>query len=315
VCVAPDGTAVYALRSAVAAAPAAVRLDPTAADQVPTPLPGPVEPLPLPGRVEEVHATAQDGTDLRAWLCTPHDAGPSGPAPLLLWVHGGPLSSWSGWSWRWNPWVLVARGYAVLLPDPALSTGYGEAFIERGWGAWGGAPFTDLMALTDAAEARPDVDGTRTAAMGGSFGGYMANWIASHTDRFDAVVTHAGLWALDQFGPTTDSYHYWRRELSPAMAQANSPHLHVDAIRTPLLVIHGDRDYRVPVGDAIRLWAELAERHLDDAGDMPHRFLLFPDEGHWVLKPQHAVVWYEAVLAFLEWHLLGAEWQVPDALR
>ena len=106
------------------------------------------------------------------------------PAPLLLWIHGGPLHSWNSWTWRWNPWLMAARGYAVLLPDPALSTGYGQRMIDRGWASWGKAPYTDLMRLTDAAEARDEIDATRTAAMGGSFGGYMANWIAGHTDRF-----------------------------------------------------------------------------------------------------------------------------------
>ena len=136
------------------------------------------------------------------------------PAPLVLWIHGGPLGSWNTWHWRWNPWLLTARGYAVLMPDPALSTGYGQDFIQRGWGAWGSAPYTDLMAATDAALAHPGVDETRAAAMGGSFGGYMANWIAGQTDRFDAIVTHASLWALDQFGPTTDGAYWWAREMT-----------------------------------------------------------------------------------------------------
>ena len=122
-----------------------------------------------------------------------------------MWIHGGPLGSWNAWTWRWNPWLLVAKGYAVLLPDPALSTGYGQSYIQRGWGGWGRAPYTDLMEITDAAVDRPDIDATRTAAMGGSFGGYMANWVAGQTDRFNAIVTHASLWALDQFGPTTDA--------------------------------------------------------------------------------------------------------------
>ncbi len=313
VCASPDGTALYAVRSAIDSAPAVVRLAADRTDQHPTALRGPTPPPPVPGTVTEVEATAEDGTPLRAWLALPADADTT-PAPLFLWVHGGPLYSWNAWSWRWNPWLMVARGYAVLLPDPALSTGYGPAFVERGWGAWGGPPYTDLMTLTDAAEARDDVDASRTACMGGSFGGYMANWIAGHTDRFDAIVTHASLWALDQFGPTTDAYHYWRRELTPEMAAANSPHLHVDAITTPMLVIHGDKDYRVPVGDALRLWAELAERHQGADGVMPHRFLLFPDENHWVLKPQHARLWYQTVLAFTAWHVLGEGWEPPELL-
>ena len=153
--------------------------------------------------------------------------------PVVVWIHGGPLNSWNSWHWRWNPWLLVERVYAVLLPDPALSTGYGQAFVERGRGRWGDEPFTDLMAATDAAEARDDIDETRTAAMGGSFGGYMANWVAGHTDRFRAIVTHASLWMLDGFGRTTDYPAYWRREMTSEAAARNSPHRHVGAIRTP----------------------------------------------------------------------------------
>ncbi len=209
----------------------------------------------------------------------------------------------------------MAQGYAVLLPDPALSTGYGLDFISRGWGNWGAAPYTDLMSATDAAVARDDIDETRTAAMGGSFGGYMANWVAGHTDRFKAIVTHASLWALDQFGPTTDAPWYWAREMTPEMQQANSPHLHVDAITTPMLVIHGDKDYRVPIGEALRLWSELAERAESEDGEMPHKFLYFPTENHWILTPQHAKVWYQTVLAFVDHHVLGKDWQTPDLLQ
>src|SRR5699024_6979662 len=158
------------------------------------------------------------------------------------WIHGGPLGSWNAWTWRWNPWLLTGEGYAVLLPDPALSTGDGQDFIQRGWGSWGQAPSEDLMASTDHVVARGDIDATRAAAMGGSFGGYMANWVAGHTDRFRAIVTHASLWALDHFGPTTDAAFFWQREMTREMGEANSPHLSVDQIVTPVLVIHGDKD-------------------------------------------------------------------------
>ncbi len=315
VCVDTAGQHVYAMRSAIDAPPAPVRIAPTGADQQPTMLLGPAPELTLPGSMTDISTTAADGTSLRAWLVLPDGASEASPAPLLLWVHGGPLASWNSWSWRWNPWLMVAAGYAVLMPDPALSTGYGQAFIARGWGAWGAAPYTDLMAITDAAEQRADVDGTNTAVMGGSFGGYMANWIATHTDRFKGIVTHASLWALEQFGPTTDGYHYWRREMTEEMMAANSPHLFVEHINTPMLVIHGDRDYRVPIGEALRLWAELSELHGADDGTMPHKFLYFPDENHWVLTPQHAKIWYSTVLAFLDTTVKGIEWTVPDALR
>jgi dipeptidyl aminopeptidase/acylaminoacyl peptidase len=302
--------AIYALRAAVDAAPAVVRLDLETPGE-PELLDGPVDELALPGGLTEVTASAEDGTALRAWLVLPEG---DGPHPLVLWVHGGPLNSWNSWSWRWNPWLLAARGYAVLLPDPALSTGYGLDMVRRGWGSWGDAPYDDLLRLTDAALERPDLDPDRTAVMGGSFGGYMANWIAGHTDRFRCVVTHASLWNLEQFGPTTDASYYWRREMTPDMARANDPSAHVGAIRSPMLVIHGDKDYRVPIGEALRLWAELQER-VEDPATSPHRFLYFPDENHWILTPQHAAVWYRAVLSFLGVHVLGEPEAVDELLR
>ncbi len=313
--VSPDGRHVYALRTSYLAPQSPVRLEAGVPLQQPVGLPAPQPNPALPGTLTEVDTTAPDGARVRAWLALPHEADAELPAPLLLWVHGGPLGSWNAWSWRWNPWLAVARGYAVLLPDPALSTGYGLDFVRRGWGAWGAAPYADLMAIVDAVVKRVDVDDERTAAMGGSFGGYMANWIAGHTDRFRAVVTHASLWSLDQFGPTTDAAWYWEREMTPEMAADNSPSLHVDAISTPTLVIHGDKDYRVPIGEALRFWRDLASRSAADDGEVPHKFLYFPDENHWILTPQHAKVWYETVFAFLAHHVLGEEWTAPALLR
>ncbi|WP_232547090.1 prolyl oligopeptidase family serine peptidase [Propioniciclava soli] len=307
----PDGT-VVGVRSSYAYPSEVVRLDAAGA----TRLPNPVERPDLPGTLTEVETTAADGVRVRAWLCLPEGASADAPAPLLLWIHGGPVGSWNAWSWRWTPWNAVAQGYAVLLPDPALSTGYGYDFLQRGWGAWGDAPYTDLLAITDATEARDDIDGSRTVAMGGSFGGYMANWIAGHTDRFAAIVTHASLWALDQFGPTTDAPFYWSREMG-GLAEAHSPHRFVGQITTPMLVIHGDKDYRVPIGEGLRLWWELLSASglpADAHGQSPHRFLYFPDENHWILQPQHAKVWYEVVLGFVGEHVHGRTPTLPDVL-
>jgi dipeptidyl aminopeptidase/acylaminoacyl peptidase len=319
--VSPDGTTLYALRASYLAPAHPVRIDLAAAASG-TPveavaLRGPAATPVLPGTLHDVETTAADGVRVRSWLALPEGASATDPAPLLLWIHGGPLGSWNAWSWRWNPWLLVAQGYAVLLPDPALSTGYGQDFIQRGWGSWGSAPYTDLMAATDAVVARDDIDETRTAAMGGSFGGYMANWVAGHTDRFRAIVTHASLWALDQFGPTTDAAYYWAREMTAEMALENSPHRFVEQIVTPMLVIHGDKDYRVPIGEGLRLWYELvasSQLAADDDGLTPHRFLYYPDENHWVLSPQHAVVWYQVVETFLAQHVLGLEGDAAPAL-
>jgi dipeptidyl aminopeptidase/acylaminoacyl peptidase len=306
---APGGV-VFALRTNYLTPPHPVRID---ADGTVTVLPC-VEFPEIPGELVDLTADAPDGVPVRSWLALP--AGDD-PAPLLLWVHGGPLGSWNTWHWRWNPWLLVAQGYAVLLPDPALSTGYGQDFIQRGWGAWGFAPYTDLMAAVDAALEHPRVDSARIAAMGGSFGGYMANWIAGHTDRFHAIVTHASLWALDQFGPTTDSAYWWAREMSPDMAERNSPHLHVANISTPMLVIHGDKDYRVPIGEGLRLWYDLLTRSglpADDAGATVHRYLYYPSEGHWITAPGHAKIWYQVVIAFLAEHVLGQTVDLPETL-
>ncbi|WP_072687843.1 S9 family peptidase [Rhodococcus marinonascens] len=313
--VAPDGSTVFALRASYVAPPHPVRID--IGTGTVSLLEAPAEFPELPGTLSEIETVAPDGATIRAWVAMPTGAAAHAPVPLVLWVHGGPLGSWNTWAWRWNPWLLVARGYAILLPDPALSTGYGQEFVERGWGKWGRAPFTDLMAITDAAVALPEIDDKRTAAMGGSFGGYMANWIAGHTDRFKAIVTHASLWALDQFAPTTDAAWYWQREMTPEMAVENSPHLYVADIITPMLVIHGDKDFRVPISDGLRLWFELLSESglpADDEGRTDHRFLYFPDENHWILSPQNAKVWYQVVLAFLSEHVLGEDAALPEVL-
>jgi dipeptidyl aminopeptidase/acylaminoacyl peptidase len=312
-CPAPDGRSLYALRASISEPPTPVRIDLTEPGSDPVRLQAPGLPLEAPGRVEEVSVTAADGATIRGWLVLPEGASAQSKAPLLLWVHGGPVMSWNAWSWRWNPWLMAARGYSVLLPDPALSTGYGQDFIARGHSNWGDKPFTDVMAITDAVLARPDIDADRTAMMGGSFGGYMANWIAGHTDRFRAIVSHAGLWALDQMFATTDGPAFWRRifgrpDTEPDRYLASSPHLHADSISTPLLIIHGDRDYRVPVGEALRMWADLSMR------GKQAKFLYFPDENHWICKPGDIRVWYETIFAFLAEHVLGEDWQRPELL-
>ncbi|MEL4358424.1 MULTISPECIES: prolyl oligopeptidase family serine peptidase [unclassified Luteococcus] len=309
---APDGSALYALRSAWDEPPVIVRIDPATGDSTVVHTTQPE--LALPGRLERVETTAPDGTRIRAWLALPHEASAASPVPLVLWVHGGPVSSWNAWSWRWCPWLLVSTGRAVLLPDPALSTGYGRQMVQRGWGNWGPATLTDVEAITDAVEARPDIRQDRTAMMGGSFGGYMANWIAGHTNRFRCIVSHASLWNLASFGPTTDAPWFWEQEMSPAMMAANSPHQFADRITTPMLVIHGDKDYRVPIGEGLALWWALVSGHAGPPETLPHKFLYFPDENHWILTPQHAVVWYQTVQAFLATHLDGVDWQRPDRL-
>jgi dipeptidyl aminopeptidase/acylaminoacyl peptidase len=305
----PEGRYLFALRATIDQPLTPVRID--LATGTATSLPCPGTDLTVPGHVEEIETTADDGERIRSWLVLPEDT--AQPVPLLLWVHGGPHSSWNAWSWRWNPWLLAARGYAVLLPDPSLSTGYGQHMIQRGHHNWGQRTFDDVMAITEVALARPDIDETRIAMMGGSYGGYMANWIAGHTDRFRAIVSHASLWALDQMFSTTDGPSFWLGQWgdaldNPDVYQANTPHLHIKNIRTPMLIVHGDKDYRVPIGEALRLWDALT-RHGVDA-----KFLYYPDENHWVLTPGNATVWYETVYAFLAQHVLDQPWERPELL-
>ena len=317
-CPTPDGTAVYALASTLASPPRIVRFDARTADQVPDELVHGIDEhgIVAPGVVERIRATAEDGTPIGGWLVRPASASPETPAPLVVFVHGGPLGSWNGWHWRWNPHVLVDRGLAVLMPDPALSTGYGQAMLDRGWGQWGGTPYTDIMASLDAALERTDLDGERVALMGGSYGGYMANWVAGHTDRFSCIVTHASLWDLLGFHGTTDHGPAWEHEMGdpyadPAGYVRNSPREHLEAMartRTPILVIHGEKDHRVPISEALMLWTDMARM------GVPGRFLYFPDENHWVLKPQNARLWYRTVLAFLDEHLRGIPFERDDLL-
>ncbi len=315
-CPTPDGSAVYALCSTVGSPPRIVRLDARMPDQVPEELANGIAEhgIVAPGIVERLTARAADGTAIGSWLVRPADASAAAKAPLVVWVHGGPLGSWSAWHWRWNPHVLAARGYAVLMPDPALSTGYGQAMIDRGWNDWGGTPYEDVTAAVDAALAeREDLDASRTALMGGSYGGYMANWVAGQTDRYRAIVTHASLWELRGFHGTTDTGAFWENEMGdpyrePERYSRQSPFEHLAKIRTPMLVIHGEQDFRVPVSEALRLWTDL-RRH-----GVPAKFLYFPDESHWILKPQNSRLWYATVLAYLDEHLLDKPFERPALL-
>jgi dipeptidyl aminopeptidase/acylaminoacyl peptidase len=306
-CPSPDGATIYALQSTVATPPRIVRFDARTPDQAPVELANGIDELGVAvrTRVERVAATADDGTPISGWLVLPAGASAAAPVPLVVFVHGGPLNSWHGWHWRWNANVLAERGYAVVMPDPALSTGYGQRMVDRGWGQWGGTPYTDLMAMTDAMLTRPDIDGSRTALMGGSYGGYMANWVAGQTDRFRCIVTHASLWELVGFHGTTDHGPAWEHEMGdvyadPSIYLRNSPREQLARMadwKTPLLVIHGEKDVRVPVSEALTLWTDMQRLGI------PGRFLYFPDENHWVLKPQNARLWYATVLSFLDEHL------------
>ena len=253
--------------------------------------------------IEELDIPSTDGTPIHTFLLKP--AGAQGKLPLVMFIHGGPVSAFGdGWHWRWNPLLLIERGYAVALPNPRGSTGYGQAFIEGIWNnTWGGQCYADLMAVADALERRPDIDPARTAAMGGSFGGYMTNWIGGQTDRFKCLITHASVYWMQAFTGTTDHPPFWFYELdanpdTPAdVFDRYSPHRFARNWKSPVLILHGEKDYRCPVSESLMLFEALQER------GVASELMIFPDENHWILKPRNIAAWYDAVGEFLDRHL------------
>lgn len=235
------------------------------------------------------------------WLAVPSRPARD-PAPVLVWLHGGPIGSWTHWLRGWSVPVMLELGYAVLLPDPALSAGYGARQVARGWGDWGGAPLTDVLALMDAVAAGEHgerLDLHRCAAMGGSFGGYLALQLLSRTSRFRCGVIQSAPVDLARFAETSDSGHYFRREL---LGYRDNPDLPL--LGVPLLLAHGALDRRVPLEQALTLWSRLNQA--GPAFERGHRFLYFPDEGHSIRRPGNLRVWYRTVADFLAVHLLGA---------
>jgi len=246
-----------------------------------------------------------DGTPVQLYEYRPRDFDPSRKYPLLLWIHGGPLGSFlDQFHFRWNPHLYTEKGYVLILVNPRGSTGFGQKFIQDNNGDWGNRCFRDLMRVTDQWQEKPYVDASRTAALGASFGGYMVNWIAGHDHRFRCLVSHAGLYHLPAFWGTTDAGTWWELEFGGTPWQSGiydewSPHRFADEFRTPTLVVHGELDYRVPLGEGLQMFQALQKKRV------PSKFLYFPDENHWILKPANMVHWNDTVLAWLE------EWMAP----
>ena len=222
--------------------------------------------------------------------------------PLAFVVHGGPQSTLSNqWHYRWNAQVLAGAGYAVLFVDFHGSVGYGQAFTDSITQDWGGKPLEDLRKGLAAALARHDwIDGDRACALGGSYGGYMMNWIAGQwPDGFRCLVNHAGILDARHMAYATEElwFNEWEHGGAyyevPANYEKHNPVHFVDRWKTPTLVIHGQQDFRVPFEEGIATFTALQRR------DIPSRLLVYPDENHWILKPANSIQWYEEVLAWL----------------
>lgn len=243
-----------------------------------------------------------DGVKVQAMLIKPPNTEAGKKYPLLVLLHGGPQTMWSNaWGYRWNAQVFSAPGYVTLMINRRGSTGYGQKFTDEITNDWGGKAYVDVMKGIDAAVAKYTyIDGTKVAAAGGSYGGYMADWIATHTNRFKAIISHAGiydkaamyateeLWFEEhdmQGTPWTAAENY--RKWSPSTYAAE-----LGKYKTPTLVIAGERDYRVPYTQSLEFFSALQRQNV------PSKLVVFPDEGHWVLKPQNADFWYKT---FLDW--------------
>jgi dipeptidyl aminopeptidase/acylaminoacyl peptidase len=234
---------------------------------------------------------------VEGFLVKPPNFDASKKYPVKFLIHGGPQGAWGDdWSYRWNPELFAANGYVVIMINFHGSTGYGQKFIDAINGDWGGAPFEDLMKGLDYAEKTyPFIDKNRECALGASYGGYMANWILGHTDRFKCIVSHDGMFNAESAWGTTEElwFNNWEFKGTPydnrAGYQKWSPHQYAKNFKTPTLVIHGQRDYRLDVSEGFQLFTTLQME------GVPSKMLYFPDEGHWVQKPQNARLWYKTV--------------------
>lgn len=248
---------------------------------------------------EEFTVDGADKAKVHSLMLKPADFNPKKKYPVLFLIHGGPEGAWGqSWTYRWNPQVFANAGFVVVMPNPRGSTGFGQKFTDEIADDWGGKVYDDIMAVVDKIESEPWADKERFAAAGGSYGGYMINWLLGHTTRFKAFVSHAGVFDLRSMAGETEELWFVNWEFkgmpwdNPDTYAKWSPSYFVRDFKTPTLVIHGELDYRVPVGQGMQLFTALQSQKV------PSKMVLFPDEGHWILKPQNSLLWYKS---FLDW--------------
>jgi dipeptidyl aminopeptidase/acylaminoacyl peptidase len=260
--------------------------------------------LDLP-KLEAFAFPGADGDEVHGWLLLPPGFDPNKKYPVLFLIHGGPQGAWHDeWHNRWNYQMFAAPGYAMVAINPRGSTGYGQKFTDQISQDWTGKVYDDLMkGLEYVLQKHSFLDGSRVAAAGGSYGGFMVNWLAGHTDRFKALITHAGVFDLTSKYGTTEELWFPEWEFGgppwekPEHYRERSPSAYVANFKTPTLVIHGALDFRVPDAQGLGMFTSLQRR------GVPSRYVWFPDEGHWILQAQNRVVWWQEVLAWLDKYL------------
>jgi dipeptidyl aminopeptidase/acylaminoacyl peptidase len=252
--------------------------------------------------LESFWFTGAFGDKVQGFLVKPPNFDPSKKYPLKFIIHGGPESPMGDiWSYRWNAELFAASGYVVIMINFHGSTGYGQKFIDAINGDWGGAPFEDLMKGLDYAEKTyPFIDKDRECALGASYGGYMANWVLGHTDRFKCIVTHDSTFNTVSAWGTTEElwFNEWEFKgtpyTNPEMYERWNPRNAAKNFKTPTLVVHGQLDYRLDVSEGFQLFTTLQTM------GVPSKMLYFPDEGHWVLKPQNSQLWWKTVTDWVD---------------
>ena len=253
--------------------------------------------------LEELWVDTADKTRVHSFITKPPNFTAVRKYPVVFLIHGGPQGAWGeSWTYRWNAQVFASAGYVVVQPNPRGSTGYGQKFIDEINSDWGGKPYDDIMTVVDAVAALPYIDNERMAAAGASYGGYMVNWMNGHSNRFKAIVSHGGVFDLPSWARETEEQWFplWEFKGTPAdspeLYTRFSPSTYARDFKTPTLVIHGELDFRDVTGQGLQLFTVLQQQKV------PSKLLIFPDEGHWVLKPQNSLLWYHTVLDWLsEW--------------
>jgi len=255
--------------------------------------------------VESFWFAGAGGTKVQGFMVKPPNFDKEKKYPVKFLIHGGPQGQWGDeWSYRWNAELLAADGYVVIMVNPRGSTGYGQAFVDGVNKDWGGKPYIDLMNGLDYAEKTyPFIDKIRECALGASYGGYMINWILGHSTRFKCLVSHDGIFNTESAYGSTEELWFPEWEFGDTV-WANregyrkwSPHLFATQFKTPTLVVHGQLDYRLDVSEGLQLFTTLQRLKV------PSRMLYFPDEGHWVLKPQNSRLWYKTVNEWVDSYL------------